>query len=266
MTRNSWCLWVVCLCAGLLLASSAVAAERKGKDKKPGAKAEAKAPAKTAENDQDEADEADATAEDTPESQMITRLSRAYELAELGRQSKAPEALIAAARMLRELPPIAMEATRPTTESKDGPAAQEERGAEPKSQVEEASDWLKEAKALAQELTAAKTMTPEQQAAVAALAQRVEDIKLTRGAKFGPHCYWNMLKPGRTDTYKVKFVKGQPARVWAQANTKVRLDVKDKRDAGIHPQVIFVPKSGDDIAIKITNLGPVPAQYRVFTN
>ena len=129
-----------------------------------------------------------------------------------------------------------------------------------------------EAKALAQELNASKKMTPEQQAAVVALAQRVEDMKLTRGAKFGPHCYWNRLQPGKKDTYKLKFNPDKLARIMAQADTKVRLEVRnsdgDRRgiDAGKHPQTGFVPHNPRDFTITVKNEGHQATFYRIFTN
>lgn len=270
------------LAVGVLLTSGALTADKEGK-KGPGkkgndkttAKTENKTEGKSAPKTEDASETAtvapadDPAPVETPESRAIARLSSAYDLAELGRDTKSPEALIAAARILRETkPPEFDDETKPQIVGPGGV----ERPAPPKSLLDDAEALLAEARALAKSLVEDNKMTPADAGAVETLAKRVDSIPSFRGAQGGPHTFWGQLKPGQTAIYQLRFEKRDFVRVAAQGTTHMQLEVKHSPKADGHvawgkqPRVEFLGGKDNEYRIRLTNKGPVLTQFRLFTN
>jgi hypothetical protein len=226
-------------------------------------------------------------ADDPPSSEPVgtdpvARIALAGRLTEYGRKAKSPATLIDAAVILRSIPAGAPDATaKPVTEDENGKAAAG--AAAPANALDllaQADLLLVEAKDLAAKRAAAKDrldrISTKEKDALTALADAVQAGELHRGASGGPKYYQNGLKAGQTDTYNVKFNKGQWARVAVrgQPGAAIYLTVvnhagtKRSDDKGQNPVAGWMPHQNDgvDYKVKVKNSSPGPIWYQMYTN
>jgi hypothetical protein len=220
----------------------------------------------------DKADEKDQAEKADAISDVVT----AYKMADFGRESKAPEALIAAASLLRKAHAGRagrMEAldAKPV-DDKDAPVQGET--LKPKDLDQEANDLLDEASGLA-------AGDPKQSAAVEALiktarARKYGAEKMTRGALGGPKWVSRPIAPGQAHVYNIPFVTGVPAEIGIKSTGAAPLRCKMSIGGYVHfEQVVkfgeygWVPKPDAPVktyTIRIANVGSRPTAYTLLTN
>jgi hypothetical protein len=218
----------------------------------------------------DKADEKDQAEKADAISDVIT----AYKMADFGRETKAPEALIAAASLLKKAHAGRagrMEAldVKPVD---DKDAAVQGETLKSKDLDQEANDLLDEASGLA-------AGDPKQSAAVEALIKAARERKygkVTRGAYGGPKWVSRPIAPGESHVYNIAFVSGVPAAIGLKSAGAAPLRIKMSIGGYVHfEQVVkfgqyeWVPKPDVPLktyTIRIANVGGRPTAYTLLTN
>ncbi len=223
--------------------------------------------------------EKEAQARSEANAQVIVQLTLANDLAEQGRKSKSPLALIAAAEILRKLKdePRTVK-DEPRVEGTKSPAGQE-KAEEPFSAADQSVLLLADARTMADKLVREGAMTRQEGAAVQTLARQVEGIKIqpgSRGARGGPQQRIGFLAPRATVAYRIDFdgLGTEYVRVFSNGRTTLRLSVTNSRgvlrsaDSGANPGGTWVPSGpgGEVYTIRITNTGSAGTSYRMITN
>jgi hypothetical protein len=204
----------------------------------------------------------------------IQDLNVAYRLKEIGmdKSAPAPEALVAAARILRRLAgvPLGTLDVKPTIESKDDAKLDK---------VNDSPDLLKEAEGL---LIEARKRGEAQNLNLDKLIDEVEGSK-TRGAFGGPRNINRSIGGNDTHVYHIPFANHLPSCVGFQASIPIRVTVvRSGSDAvvavGINTRGVCnwhpsgpnsgSPNTGAPIGytIRVQNVSSTPATYRLFTN
>jgi hypothetical protein len=211
--------------------------------------------------------------------QVVLQLALAHDLAEQGRKTKSPLALVTAAQLLRSIAIVPQKID-------DKPKVEYEKGAEPGkdeepepalSPSEEAAILLREARSLAKKQADASGTATDREAAKAieALAKQVENTKSTRAARGGPQERTGFLHPGQTHAYSIDFNGLTPeyVRVFGNGQTILRLAVRNSRgvlrgeEASYNPGGTWYSGPGGDVFIlRITNMGNRGTSYRMITN
>jgi hypothetical protein len=149
--------------------------------------------------DDTERAEADAALQQLSEElQSVEELRAAYVMAEFGRRTKSPEALLAAARVLASTP---IEPLEPVSVESD---AKEETESPAGSAYDEAQRCISEARELAQ------TATGDEQKAIEALADAIAASleEQARGAVGGPKSIFGAVGPLGTTSYQLDLIGG----------------------------------------------------------
>jgi hypothetical protein len=150
---------------------------------------------------QDKKDEAKPADEKPAEPDPVLELSTtAYKTADFGRENKSPEALVAAAVMLRSLKAAKKEPITEQPTDENGKAVEEKSLAD-KSFAEEADDLFAEASLMAAELKI------DHFDAVIDGAKK----RNTRGLVGGARTIRRRIGPGKTETFHFKFQSDKPA-------------------------------------------------------
>src|SRR5262249_15687578 len=178
----------------------------------------------------------------------------AYELADYGRAKKAPEALIAAARVLRGIRTTPGEEKAKVDGAKDEKDQAVEAG-EPVSLVAESDKLLEEA----------KKMVPKDKA-IQSLANQLAN-ETRRPAVGGPRAASAGVPPNGTHYWTISFIGGMPASVTVQGNGHSFFTVEASNERGTivaqssgrHPHITWVPGATRTFTIRVRNNGPVPA-------
>jgi hypothetical protein len=145
---------------------------------------------------------------------VLERSTTAYKTADFGRENKSPEALLAAAVMLRSLKGAKKEAiTEQPTDENDKPVA--EKALADKSFADEAEDLFAEASLMAAELKIDKF-----DALIDAAKKRN-----TRGLVGGARTVKRRIGPGKTEVFHFKFKSDEPAPFAFRASHPLRLHV-----------------------------------------
>lgn len=191
-----------------------------------------------------------------PVADAVRQIAMAYELAEYGRQTRSPEILVAAARILRHIH------TTPGKEPSKVEQGKEEPGdAEAVSMVKESEKLLAEAKNLAPD-----------DSTIAQLIDRTMREK-SRGAVGGPRSYRHRPGAGAVISMSVRFRGGQPASVSVTGNGRNTLTLRVTGPEGLnlvwtgpHPSLNWVPDVAHTYTISVRNDGPGPVGYTLFHN
>jgi hypothetical protein len=191
-----------------------------------------------------------------PAADDVRHIAMAYELAEYGRETKSPEMLIAAARILRKI-----HAT-PGKEKSTVERGKEEAGDnEPVSLVKESDKLLAEARNLAPD-----------DSVITQLVERTSKEK-SRGAIGGPRSYFHRPGAGTTISTIVRFWGAQPASVAVTGNGRNSLTLTVTGPGGFyltwtgpHPSLNWVPNAPQTYTITVTNNGPGAVGYTLYTN
>jgi hypothetical protein len=213
--------------------------------------------------------------------QVVLQLALAHDLAEQGRKTKSPLALVTAAQLLRTI------AIAPLT-VKDKPKVEYEKGAEPGkdeepepalSLEEEVAMLLKEARSVAKKQADASGTPGDREAAKAidTLARQVENLPLkkTRSAKGGPQERTGFLHPGQSHSYAIDFNGLTPeyVRAFGNGQTILRISVLNSRgvlrgeEASYNPGGSWYSGPGGGVfTIRISNMGNRGTSYRMITN
>jgi hypothetical protein len=219
--------------AGLLLALAAILVTL------PGSRA-ADSPAKSKEEKSAEA---------------VNSIAAAYRMADAARESKSPEMLIGAAKLLRSISakPGDVETTTEKGEKVKGGEA------EPLQKI--AAAWLKEAGAMA----------PKDEL-IQKLVSRLLDTE-EQGSLGGPRSYFHRPGVGQTINWNVTFAGGQPASVSVTGNGRNRLTLTVTGPQGHYytwtggnPSVNWVPDRTKTYTITVRNDGPGEAAYTLYHN
>jgi hypothetical protein len=191
----------------------------------------------------------------------VRYIAMAYELAEYGRAKKAPEALIAAARVLRGI------RTTPGEEKVkvDGAKDEKDQTAEPG----EAVSLVAESDKLLEE---AKKMAPKDKAIKELANQMANESR--RPAVGGPRSYSYGIRQNVTHYWNISFFGGMPASVTVQGNGNNYFTVESSNERGTivaqssgrHPHITWVPAATRTFTIRVRNNGPGPAHYTMYTN
>jgi hypothetical protein len=190
--------------------------------------------------------------------ETVKNIGMAIQLAEYGRQEKAPEMLIAAARILRKTPPAKPGKDEP--EAKGGNAKAEKREL---ASLVEASDKL---------LDEARKMAADDKVLLE-LADRVAKEDPTRGAIGGPRAYTHNPGDGVNLTWSVNFRPGVPASVTVRGDGVNRLRTVVRGPGGYYYEwtgfnanTNWVPGVWGPTTITVINLGPGAAFYTLYHN
>ena len=200
-----------------------------------------------------------AQAKVSAEADSVQQIHLAHSLIEYGRNNKAPEALITAARILAANGTVALE-QKPTHEATPGA---------PKGQKKDKPASDNSPKALLDEAKELSSNNP----AVVVLANTVE---LPRGAVPRAKQIVGVVEPLDTDVYRITFRGGEVARVVVSGDGDTRLDVYvyDEDDNPVASQVgpgdvclaSWVPKWTGVFIIKVVNRGLQQNRYILVTN
>jgi hypothetical protein len=184
----------------------------------------------------------------------VSAIAAAYQLTDLGRETRSPEMLIGAAKVLLSI------SVKPgdATVTAEGKPIKSEKG-EPLKKV--AHGWLKEA----------AMMAPGDKA-VNEMVQRLLDQE-SQGAIGGPRHYFHTPGSGAVITWSVNFIGGQPASISVAGNgrntltlTVVSAGGATHSSTGLNPAVSFVPSRTNVHTITVVNNGPGSAAYTLYHN
>jgi hypothetical protein len=209
----------------------------------------------------------------------IGDLITAYKMADFGRESKSPEALIAAASLLRKV--SAGRAgklgalTEKPVDDNDKPVA--EGTLKTRSLEEEANDLFRDASDLAAAGDAKVSKAVDQLIKEAKERKYGLDDGVTkRGAFGGPKWVSRPIAPGEAHVYNIPFVTGVPAALGLKSTGMAPLHVKMHIGGFVHfDQVVkfgeynWVPKPDVPVktfTIRITNVSGRPTAYTLLTN
>ena len=222
------------------------------------------APSTRAAPDKDNtADEQPTQAADTDESDGVADIVAAYKLAEWGRRMDPPSpfALVTAAEMLHRTPLFNPTDSKIDKDHFKGPESTVKQ--DPKTALQGDVDKL-----LEEAVKMAKT-NKQDVATVQAMAKTVRE---GRGASNGPLLYTMELRGGQTDTYSIKFKKGQWVRIAVRngGDATLHLQVLNSKgemradDGDVNPAISFIPyrSDGTDYTVKVTNQGQVKVVYQ----
>jgi hypothetical protein len=203
----------------------------------------------------------------------LDELMAAYKLADFGRDHKAPEALIAAAGVLRKVHAatngqMGQVAVKPV-DDKDKPVAVEQEKL--KSLADEANDLFDEASALGIQLK-----LPAVEALIKAARKREYELPGERGRAGGPSRVCRRIAPGGVHCYHIPYVAGTPAAIGIQSSNPVRARMVGPAGNVLFNQVVrvgnytWIPPAGKGrvrtFTMRVENHGRSPAQYVLFTN
>lgn len=205
---------------------------------------------------------------DDPQATAVEQIATAYKLVEFGRSNKAPEALITAGGLLRQIPPpkpseATLEVEGDTPKNTDAPTEKA------KTLKEEAEDLFAEALVMA-----SKDQRDAVQKLVNAIKERPEPKREpgTRGSLGGPKVINRVLPPKGTHNWNIKFIGGQPAVVTFRAALTCRISwhgpaggVIGKDDCMIG-RAAWMPGKNGAHTIRVHNLSPRPVAYSLYTN
>jgi len=205
---------------------------------------------------------------------VVLQLSLAHDLAEQGRRTKSPLALVTAAQLLRTLKSL------PET-VKDKPKVEGDAGAKaPEDEIllsprEESDLLLKDARSLAEKQVKDGALTEKEAAAIETLARQVEKSAATRGARGGPQQRTGFVHPGQTHVYTIDFNGLTPeyVRVFGNGKALLRVQVRNRRGVLSGEETAYNPggtwysgPGGGVYSIHITNVGEAGTSYRMITN
>jgi len=233
--------WIVCLC----LAAAAVPLAARAEEDKKGTNAATP--------------EAAAGAKANDGADKVHKLALAMSLVQYGRKSKAPEALITAARILAEVGGDKLDAKPTTTADAKAPAG----GKKTKPEADNSPKAL---------LAEAKRLSGDDPAIV----KLANSVELSRGAAGGPKRAVNTLDAFSTDSYTVTFRGGEVARVAISGDGDTRLDlyiydefgnlIESRVGPGDDAMASWVPKWTGPFTIKVVNRGLLYNRYVIATN
>jgi hypothetical protein len=186
----------------------------------------------------------------------VKDIGMAIQLAQYGRQEKAPEMLIAAARILRK--------TTPAVQGKDEPEA--------KGGSAEKRELTSLSKAAEELLDEARKMAADDKV-ILELADRVAKEDVTRGAIGGPRAYTHNPGDGVNLTWTVRFRPGVPASVTVRGDGVNTLRTIVRGPAGYvydwtgwNAGTTWVPAVWGPTTITVINQGPGAAFYTLYHN
>jgi hypothetical protein len=204
-----------------------------------------------------------ALAKADPKADAVAEIGTAFRLIEYGRKTKSPEALIAAAGILRRVP-----AAVPIKADEEADAPKQEKADELPSLRQQAEELLAEAKTMANN-------DPH----VVAVADSVGNRKTTRGLATGPQMAQRALPPNSSTSWTLKLVPGAPVVVAVQGagNTPLRVvvryygggnDFQVANSEGVVGQASFVAPAFPNgrVHISVRNIGQAPTMFRVAVN
>jgi hypothetical protein len=215
------------------------------------------------------ADDADQTeGKSSEQADAVQDIATAYKLADWGRRMdpQSPFALCTAAEMLHRT--TLFDGTDPKA-NKDGHVTPPEgvEKSDPKTALAADVDKL-----LDEAVKMAKT-NKQDLATVQAMAKAVRE---GRGGLNGPLMFTMRLRPGQTDTYDIKFKRGEWARIAVHqpSDNVVDLHAEDKAghgratDRARNPVISFLVRPGDGADYKVTvrNARGEAITYQLFTN
>jgi hypothetical protein len=212
------------------------------------------------------------------ETDPVADLATAHYLADYGRNTKSPEALIAAAGILQRMQPVKMLDVKAESSTEADPKKITKSASEPLPDLRaEAADLLAEAKKLS-------ANDPHVVALADALAGRPAPAASTRGAADSPRMYVKPINPGGTDYFTIPVQPGFPMQlaVIGQGNARLRVniwyratidgvvtsDVPLGASNGVMGRIGFMAPAADSMTLHVTirNLGKAPTAYRLITN
>jgi len=210
------------------------------------------------------AEKSERTADD-----IIADAVTAYKMADFGRDHKSPEALVAAASLLRSLQGIKMDAIaeKPTGEDDKTPAdGQEEKV---KSFAEQADELFDEASALGLTLKLAY-VEPMIKAA------RAREYR-TRAVVGGPKTIRRGIGPRKTESFHFKFQPNQIGSIGFRASipmkiTVVRSDTSNVIADGVVPVGHVVHHFGNErrgtvpVTVRVQNMSGQKGSFQLFVN
>ena len=199
-----------------------------------------------------------------PQAEAVGQVTLAADLVEYGRDQKAPEALITAARILGTLPEMKDVDQKPEVEKADKvtPATGEKHAA----RSDKPADLLAEAKKMSGD-----------DASVVALADQVAKIinEKLRGVVTGPARVSVSIDPGDRNTWRFRYAGGEEARVdlWGDGASQLSLSIYDENGGrflgpfeGTHCWAHWTPDHDAKYTIHVHNRGDNTTHYRVHTN
>lgn len=195
----------------------------------------------------------------------IEQITTAYMLAEYGREKKAPEALITAARMLREMSKVRFKASKeaPKIEAEKGQKIVDEAAPAPKLD-DEAADLFDEAANMAKDL----------KLNVDDLIKRAKD-GASRPPIDGPLAVNRLIGPRQVHSYNLRLAPQLPTYFGFRSSlplriTAVRTDNANVYSAGITTVARTVWNPGGQriahITLRIENPTTQPVQYQFLVN
>ena len=194
----------------------------------------------------------------TPSAQAAARLELAYSSAKYGRENKDADAMIFAAKLMKQTPADKLAAAKTT----EGGAA--DSGTKAATADQNADAYLADATKFA---NGNKTVLA-----------RIEDVKKTaaRGASDGPKRVIETVKAAGSDLYKVNFKGSEQGIVLLSGDGTTDLDlyiydengnlVASDTDGLDDCAVRFYPKWSGTFLIRVKNLGNVYNRYAMVTN
>jgi hypothetical protein len=209
--------------------------------------------------------------------QALADVADAFRMAEAGRRTSTPEALIAAARILIEVGGVKkLEGVQPVTSKAD--ATEKPKGGEPVKDVGQVVSFSDEVTSLLDE---AGKLNASNDPHVTALIDRVrervkekEEVK-TRGSFAGPAQMPGGVAVGDTNTYTFGFRGGLPARLVLTSTNGVPLQLEVYNDANVlvgggtrrgTVEVEWVPAFNRNFRVYVTNRGGRFANYNLYKN
>lgn len=191
-----------------------------------------------------------------PVADEVQKIALANDLAAYARKTKSPELLVAAARIMRQC------RATPGSEKSTTTGSDQEEKAEPVSFLDETKKLLDEAAAMA-----------PKDATITALIDRINKEPRSRGSVGGPRSYTHRPGGGKSRTWNLNFIGGQPATVSVNGNgvNSITLTVTGPAGhyltwTGPNPTLSWVPRKTHGYTVTVTNNGPGPVQYTMFHN
>jgi hypothetical protein len=200
---------------------------------------------------------------------LIADLTAAGRLAEFGRKYKAPEALIAAADLLRKVEAKSGGKLEDLTEKPT-----DESGKEIKDETKKAVDLKDQAAALFVEADTLAAENPKTSAAVTALIKEAEKRTYDRDVFGGPKRIERAINPGQVHVYHIPFIANLPASVGltSQGST-LRFQIKagDNELFGVrgnYANYNWTPRGGPTrtFTVVVHNVGKQGSVYTLLAN
>jgi len=210
--------------------------------------------------------------------QDIKDLVLAYQLRDLGRKNKAPEALITAASLFRKVSRVPMTAIEQKPEIEVANDSQ----AAPLDQVLAPPDYAKEADALFDEALA---LGASLKLNLDPLIHHAKNRTVYRSPATGPQHVTRMIGGGQTQAFRFKLIANQPTHFGFRATVPMRITVVQANNEAVwvdsfiavghttwYPAHHVSPKAAKKgppsvpIAIRISNIAQPPAQFQFWLN